>query len=80
MVTRCPIEQIEYDDDHGSRKVLDCHFKDRPNNVKSKELVELCRDLSVTLSQKINLQEVREALAKHPTFQNVSAAHFMIKK
>ena len=78
--TRCPVEQIEYVDDHGSRKVLDCYFKDGPNKGKSKGLVELCRDLGVVLPQKIKLHEVRETLAKHPAFQNVSMAHFIIKK
>ena len=39
--TRCPVEQIEYVDDHGSRKMLDCYFKDGPNKGKSKGLVEL---------------------------------------
>ena len=77
---RCPVEQIEYVDDHGSRKVLDCYFKDGPNKGKSKGLVELCRDLSVALPQKIKLHEVRETLAKHPTFQNVSMAHFIIRE
>ena len=37
------------------QEVLDCCFKDGPNKGKSKGLVELCRDLGVTLPQKINL-------------------------
>ena len=77
---RCPVEQIEYVDDHGSQKVLDCYFKDGPNKGKSKGLVELCRDLGVALPQKIKLHEVRETLAKHPAFQNVSMAHFIIRE
>ena len=78
--TRCPVEQIEYVDDHGSRKVLDCYFKDGPNKGKSKGLMELFRDLGVALPQTIKLHQVRETLAKHPAFQNVSMAHFIIKK
>ena len=70
--TRCPVQQIEYVDEYGSTKIVDCYFKQGPNKDKSKGLVELCKDLRVQLPQKISLQEIRKILAEHRAFQNVS--------
>ena len=43
--TRCPVEQIEYIDENGVTKVIDCYFKEGENKGKSKGLVELSKDL-----------------------------------
>ena len=73
--THCLIEQIEYIDENGSTKVIDCYFKHAENEGKSKGLIELCKDLGVQLSAKIKSDEIREILSEHRAFQNVSESH-----
>lgn len=73
--TRCPVEKIEYIDERGVTKVIDCYFKKGENKDKSKGLVEICKELGVQLPAKIKLDEIREILSKHLAFQNVSESH-----
>ncbi|CAF1102923.1 unnamed protein product [Didymodactylos carnosus] len=47
--TRCPVKQIEYIDENGAIKVIDCYFQRGQNKDKSKGLVELCKDLGIQL-------------------------------
>ncbi|CAF4979497.1 unnamed protein product [Rotaria sp. Silwood1] len=70
--TRCPVEQIEYIDENGATKVVDCYFKGGENKDKSKGLVELCKDLGVQLPAKIKLDEIREILSAHRAFRNAT--------
>jgi hypothetical protein len=70
--TRCPVEKIEYVDENGVIKVIDCYFKQGANEDKSKGLVELCKELGVQLPGKVKLDEIREILSNHRAFQNVS--------
>ncbi|CAF4508624.1 unnamed protein product, partial [Didymodactylos carnosus] len=70
--TRCPVEQIEYVDENGVPKVIDCCFKGGENKGKSKGLVELCKDLGVQLLAQIELDEIRDMLSRHRAFQNAT--------
>ncbi|CAF1539185.1 unnamed protein product [Didymodactylos carnosus] len=70
--TRCPIEQIEYVDENGVQKLIDCYFKEGENKGKSKGLVELCKDLGVQLPAKIKLDDIRDILSMHRAFQNAT--------
>ncbi|CAF5093017.1 unnamed protein product, partial [Rotaria sp. Silwood1] len=67
---RCPVEQIEYVDDNGVAKVIDCYFKQGAYKDQSKGLVELAKELGVQLPAKAKLDEIRKLLSKHPAFQN----------
>jgi hypothetical protein len=78
--TRCPVKQIEYVDEKGIRKVIDCYFKHGENKDKSKGLVELCKDLGVQLPAKVKLEEIRKIFSKHRAFQNVSEIRFILLK
>ncbi|CAF3861221.1 unnamed protein product, partial [Rotaria sp. Silwood1] len=69
---RCPVEQIEYIDENGATKVVDCYFKGGENKDKSKRLVELCKDLGVQLPAKIKLDEICEILSAHRAFRNAT--------
>jgi hypothetical protein len=75
IVTCCPVKQIEYVDENGATKVIDCYFKGGENKGKSKGLVELCKDLGVQLPAKIKLDEIIKILSTHRAFQNVSEYH-----
>ena len=74
---RCPVQEIEYVDEHGSSKGLECYFKQCPSKDKSKGLVEIAKELGVLLPPKVKLDEIREILSKHRAFQNVSDIHFI---
>ena len=78
--TRCPVEQMEYVDENGATKVIDCYFKGGENRGKSKGLVELCKDLGVHLPAKIKLDEIRDILSQHRAFQNVSEILLLCSK
>ena len=73
--TRCPVEQIEYVDENGTTKVVDCYFKEGVHKGKSKGLIELCKDLGVQLPAKIKLDEIIKILSTHRAFHNVSGYH-----
>ncbi|CAF5100162.1 unnamed protein product, partial [Rotaria sp. Silwood1] len=78
--TRCPVEKIEYVDENGATKVIDCYFKQGTNKDKSKGLVELCKELGVQLPAKIKLDEIREILSKHRAFQNLTKLEMLATK
>ncbi|CAF4179391.1 unnamed protein product, partial [Rotaria sp. Silwood2] len=67
--TRCPVEEIEYVDENGATKVVDCYFKGGENKDKSKGLIELCIDLGAQLPDKIELDEIREILSHIELFE-----------
>ncbi len=54
------------------------NFQEGPNKGKSKDLVEICKNLGVKLPDKIKLAEIQNILSKHPTFQNVSHTGFVL--
>ncbi|CAF1409850.1 unnamed protein product [Didymodactylos carnosus] len=63
--TRCPVKQIEYIDENGAIKVIDCYFQRGETKHKSKGLVELCKDLGIQLPDKAKLKEIHEILSTH---------------
>ncbi|CAF4228267.1 unnamed protein product, partial [Rotaria sordida] len=68
--TRCPIEQVEFVDENGATKVIDCYFKEGAYKDQSKGLVELAKELSVQLTAKAKLDEICIILSEHRAFQN----------
>ena len=76
--TRCPVEKIEYVDENGVSKVIDCYFKQGVNKDKSKGLVEICKELGIQLPTKDKLEQIREVFSKHRAFQNVSESPFIV--
>ena len=42
--TRCPVNQIEFTDENGVKKLIYCYFQSGPNKNKSKGLLELPRN------------------------------------
>ncbi|CAF4179675.1 unnamed protein product, partial [Rotaria sordida] len=77
---RCPIDQIEYVDENGAKKVIDCYFKQGPYRDQSKGLVELAKELGVQLPAKAKLDEIRELLAEHRAFKNVTKLEMLARK
>ncbi|CAF3987338.1 unnamed protein product, partial [Rotaria sp. Silwood1] len=77
---RCPVEQIEYVDDNGVAKVIDCYFKQGAYKDQSKGLVELAKELGVQLPPKAKLDEIRALLSKHRAFQNVKKLEMLASK
>ncbi|CAF4183658.1 unnamed protein product [Rotaria sordida] len=75
--TRCPIEQVEFVDENGATKVIDCYFKEGAYKDQSKGLVELAKELSVQLTAKAKLDEICIILSEHRAFQNASESHFI---
>ncbi|CAF1460445.1 unnamed protein product [Didymodactylos carnosus] len=78
--TRCPIKQIEYIDENGAIKVIDCYFQRRENKDRSKGLVELCKDLDIQLPDKAKLKEMHEILSTRRAFQNVTKLEMLAVK
>lgn len=69
--TRCPVDKIEYIDDGGVKRILDCFFKAGPNKGLSKGLFEIARELRVKLPHRATLEQIRGLLAGHSAFQQV---------
>ncbi len=75
--TRCPVEQIEYVDENGAIKIIDCYFKHVVNKNKSKGLLELANELGFPVTNKSKLAEIQNLLLTHRAFQNVSEGRFI---
>ncbi|CAF3053204.1 unnamed protein product [Rotaria sp. Silwood2] len=69
--THCPVEQIEYVDENGAKKVIDCYFKQGPYKDQSKDLAELAKELGVQLPAKTKLDKIRKLLSEHRAFKNI---------
>ena len=69
--TRCPVDQIQYIDDHGQQKTIQCYFTSGPSKGKSKELFKIAKELKISLHDNIKLKELKELLGRHKAFQNV---------
>ena len=69
--TRCPVDQIQYIDDHGQQKTIQCYFTSGPSKGKSKGLLKIVEELKISLHENIKLKELKELLGKHKAFQNV---------
>ena len=69
--TRRPVDQIQYIDDHGQQKAIQCYFTRGPSKGKSKGLLKIAKELKISLHNNIKLKELKEVLGRHETFQNV---------
>ena len=69
--TRCPVDQIQYIDDHGQQKTIQCYFTSGTSKKKSKGLVKIAEELKISLHENIKLKELKELLVIHKVFQNV---------
>lgn len=70
--TRCPVKTIEWLDDAGKKKKLDCFFPRSQGQPRSKGLLVISQELGLNLSPKILLKDLKVELLKHPAFNNVS--------
>ncbi|CAF4182784.1 unnamed protein product, partial [Rotaria sordida] len=66
--TRCPTDTIEYVDQQGVTQVIDRYFKTGPNKGLSKGLIEISKELNIKLPPKLKLEQLRDVLSSHPTF------------
>ena len=72
LVQNAPVHALEYLD-HQSRTVsVSCYFDKGEHRGKSKELLELVKDLKVSLHSSMKLPEFRALLADYPAFRNIS--------
>ena len=69
--TRCPVDQIQYIDEHGQQKAIQCYFTRGPSKRKSKGLPKIAKELKISLHDNIKLKELKGLLGRHKTFQNV---------
>ncbi|CAF3953365.1 unnamed protein product, partial [Rotaria sordida] len=70
--TRYPINQIQYMDEHGKQKIVDCYFTGGANKGKPKGLLILAEELKIKVPANIKLEELKRLLSLHKAFQNVS--------
>ena len=70
--TRCPVDAIEYQDENGKHQIHNTYFTHGPKLGSSKGLFQIAKELGISLSSKIKLDELRNKLDKHPAFCNVS--------
>ncbi|CAF1389676.1 unnamed protein product [Adineta ricciae] len=78
--TRCPVDSIEYIDDNGQLVSVPCYFSKGQYRGLSKGLVELAKDLKVTISPAMKLAEIRTQLSAHLAFQNISKLELLAQK
>ena len=67
---RCPVDQIQYIDDYGQQKTIQCYFTSGPLKEKSKGLLKIAKELEISLHDNVKLKELK-VLSKHQDFQNV---------
>lgn len=70
--TRCPVEFIEYVDDQGCNVAISCYFTHGEHQGKSKGLLNLARELNIDVPDSIKLNDLKNILAQHRSFQNVN--------
>ena len=78
--TRCPVSAIEYVDDQNQDVSIACYFANGEHRGKSKGLLMLSKDLSVSVHQPVKLTELRTILANHPAFQKVPKLEELARK
>ena len=75
--TRCPVETITYCDENGSKKIIDCYFKNGPHRGKSKGLFEIANELYISIPRGCKLRQLHNLLSQHKAFQNVIIHEFL---
>ncbi|CAF1307493.1 unnamed protein product, partial [Didymodactylos carnosus] len=78
--TRCPVDQLQWVDDKGITQSLPCYFQRGPNRGKSKGLLQIAIELNCNPSLKAKLSELRQLLAHHPAFRNISRLEQLAQK
>lgn len=69
--TRCPLDKIEYKDEHGQQQTLHCYFQNGSNRGLSKGLLCIAKELKLKVPAKILLNDLRTLLSHHPAFITV---------
>ncbi|CAF1309414.1 unnamed protein product [Adineta ricciae] len=78
--TKCPVDFIEYQDIQGKTVSVSCYFTKGEHRGKSKGLVELAKDLHISIGSRMKLPEIRGLFSTHPAFQNVSRLENLARK
>ena len=72
IVTRCPVDKIEYTDAQGKKQILNCYFQGGPNRRMSNGLLNMAKEFKMKLPSKIKLEKLRTTLSDGPAFKTVS--------
>ena len=71
--TRCPVQSIEYlDPATNQQKTINCYFTDGESKGKSRGLLNIALSLGLKVPLNCKLQQLKEIVSQHPTFQNVT--------
>ncbi|CAF4212343.1 unnamed protein product, partial [Rotaria magnacalcarata] len=63
---RCPVDAIEYVDDHNVKVTIECYDDDG----ESKGLLKLAEELNLDILQNCKLLELKEIVSEHAAFKN----------
>ena len=69
--TRCPVDYLEFLDDHGKSVRISCYFSSGPHRGRSKGLLMLAKVLKIPVHDSIQLKQLQQLINQHPAFQNV---------
>ena len=78
--TKCPVSAIEYVDDQNQDVSISCYFANGEHRGKSKGLLMLAKDLSISVDPPVKLAELRTILTSHAAFQKVSRLENLARK
>ena len=78
--TKCPVDSIEYIDATGKFISISCRFETDEHRGKTKVLLELAKELNVSIHPSVKLNELRTLLAQHPVFKNLSKLEILGRK
>ena len=78
--TQCSVDFIHYFNHDGQLESISCSFLQGEHKGKSKGLVELSKDLNMSISSSMKLAEIRNILSSHSAFQNVSKLEMLAGK
>ncbi|CAF3862740.1 unnamed protein product, partial [Rotaria sp. Silwood1] len=67
-------------DDKSVTQSLSCYFQHGSNPGKSKDLLQIAMELNFSPSPKAKLSELRQLLAHHPAFRNISRLEQLTQK
>jgi transposase len=78
--TRCPVNEIIFLDERGQTQSISCFFTSGENKGKSNGLLVLAKELKLAVHHRIKLDELRNLLARHSAFRNVSRLEKLASK
>ena len=70
--TKCSVDSIEYIDATGKFISISCRFETGEHRGKTNGLLELAKELNVSIRPSVKLNEIRTLLGQHPAFKNLS--------